>query len=215
LSLGESTASGHEFILLDGKAASRLLIHIVKPKYPPVAKINYIQGHVKIDVAVNAKGRVIEAHVIRGEALLAAAAIHAVRKWRYRPYVDSGRATPFRTVVDINFNLHTHQPSKLPMNPEAYLEKQVRPPEVITGPGNGFPSATVQLRLLVGAKGQVLDSVPWGNAGDSLHSAREKVRHWKFRAARWGALAIPWYLVVKVPIERPLKPRQGRNSDAP
>lgn len=214
-SLGEPAASGHEFVHLDGKAASRLLIHTIKPEYPPIAKVNYIQGRVKIDVAVNAKGRVIEAHVIQGEALLAAAALQSVREWKYRPFVDSGSPTPFRTVVDINFNLYTHRQSDLPVNPEKYLEKQVRPPEVISGSGNEFPFGTVELRVLVGAKGQVLDSVPFGNAGASLHFARKKVRHWKFRPARWGALRIPWYLVVKVPIESPLKARKGKNSDTP
>ena len=214
-SLGEPAASGHEFVHLDGKAASRLLIHTIKPEYPPIAKVNYIQGRVKIDVAVNAKGRVIEAHVIQGEALLAAAALQSVREWKYRPFVDSGSPTPFRTVVDINFNLYAHRQSDLPMNPEEYFEKQVRPPEVISGSGNEFPSGTVQLRVLVGAKGQVLDSVPLGNAGASRHFARKNVRHWKFRAARWGALAIPWYLVVRVPIEQPLKVREGKNSDTP
>jgi len=191
-------------VRLNGKSASRLIVHFVKPEYPPVAKVNYIQGRVKIEVEVNREGAVAEAHVIDGEPLLAAAAIEAVRKWRYRPLVNSTGATPFRTYVNVNFSLHARKVAGLPGNAEEYLQKQVHPPEVITGPGNGFPSRTVQLRILVGPKGQVLDSIPLGDANGYLHEARQKVRSWKFRAARWGALRIPWYLVVKVPIERAL-----------
>jgi TonB family protein len=214
-SLPGEAALSPEVVRLNGKSASKLIVHFVKPEYPPVAKVNYIQGRVKIEIEVNREGAVTKAHVIDGEPLLAAAALEAVREWRYRPFVNSSGPTPFQTYVSVNFNMHIRKVADLPGNPEDYLQKQVHPPEVVTGPGNEFPSRTVLLRVLVGPKGQVLDSIPLGDTNGYLQEARQKVRSWKFRAARWGALAIPWYLVVKVPIEHALIPGDASNSNTP
>ena len=59
-------------IIVDHKQASALIVMQSAPEYPPIAKANYIQGHVKVKLTVNGKGKVASAHVLKGDALLAA-----------------------------------------------------------------------------------------------------------------------------------------------
>lgn len=192
---------------LDSQTANRLLIHTVKPEYSPIARVNYIQGSVELRITVNPKGKVAEAHVIEGEPLLAAAALEAVRKWEYDPYISSQGPTPFSTLVTVKFEILSRKFAarrRFPRDPDGYLEKQIRPPEVVTRPQADRSDAEVKFRVLVNAKGEVLDAVPIGAKHSEAELAKENLRHWKFRPARWGALAVPWYLIVKVPLVRAL-----------
>lgn len=188
---------------LDSKSASQRIVDLIKPEYPTIARINYIQGRVKLEIVVNTRGYVVEAHVLKGQPLLAAAALQAVRKWRYKPLVRSGTAMPFQTAVKIRFSMHTRRHRRMPPNATRFLDKQVHPPEVVAGPGNNIASKFVLFRVLIGAKGQVLDSMPAGKITSALQFARQQILCWKFRPARWGALAVPWYVIVRVPLGRP------------
>lgn len=194
-------ASSQQMEELDSTVAAKLLIHVEKPNYPPIAKVNFIRGVVSLKIKVTSKGRVSEAHVIRGEPILAAAAINSVRNWRYRPYVSQEDPVPFSTYVTVGFKLkpHSHK-GQLPENADGYLEKQVRPPEVVSRPQQERSSGGVRMKVLVGAKGEVVDATS-SKAGEAeLALARKSLRSWKFRPARWGALAVPWYVTVTVPL---------------
>ena len=91
--------------VLDAKKASRLLLDQVPPEYPALAKVNYIQGRVRVQLVVSAAGSVAGAHVLSGNPLLAAAVLNSVRTWRYRPFVAKGDSTSFATTVEVNFTL--------------------------------------------------------------------------------------------------------------
>ncbi len=198
--------------VLNDHAANKLLIHAAKPDYPAIAKVNYIQGSVKLHVTVNRRGRVSEVHVIRGEPLLAAAAIGAVRKWIYRPYHSSGGDAPFSTHVVVKFLLHPHRfLAHLPSHPDAFLEKQIHPPEAVYRHEPGPHSPSVRFKVLVGSRGEVLDATPLKANGLDVRLARENLEHWKFRPARWGALAVPWYVIVEVPAYHTL-PAEAENA---
>lgn len=188
---------------LDKDAANKLLVHTEKPEYPPIARVNYIQGTVHLKITVSPKGKVVEAHVIKGEPLLAAAAIKAVRKWRYRPYISSNGPAPFNAIVGVKFAIIPQSPifhQHFPSHPDDYLEKQIRPPEVVNRPQADPSDDRVKFRVLLNSKGKVLDAVPMGGKHSETELAKENLRQWKFRPARWGALAVPWYLIVNVPL---------------
>lgn len=186
---------------LDNKLATKLLIHVEKPKYPAIAKVNFIQGNVRLEITVNTEGHVVETHVIDGEPLLAVAAIGSVRKWLYRPYVFSGVPVSFTTVVVVRFALHPHTPwGRFPTDPDAYLEKQVRPPEVIESPPADPSAASLRMKVLLDSKGEVLDATAESTRAAELELARKNLQFWKFRPARWGTLAVPWYIMVTVPL---------------
>ncbi|MBI1983180.1 MAG: energy transducer TonB [Acidobacteria bacterium] len=133
--------------------ATKLLVSQVQPEYPSVAKFNFIQGSVRMQVTVTSAGNVGEAHVINGHPILAASALRAVRRWLFRPFRTTHGPAAFSTLVDVVFSLQSKKLTQLPSQPEEYLDRQV----------------------IVGC--------------------------WTFKPARWGSVAIPWYLDVDVPVE--------------
>jgi len=90
---------------------------------------------------------------------------------------------------------------QFPEQPEKDLTRQVHPPEVLERPGNSANATSVRLRLLVSPEGGILDSQVLQGRARYVAVARQLVAHWKFRPARWGALSVPWYLEVEVPVE--------------
>ncbi len=185
----------------DPKAATKLLKKQATPEYPSVAKFNFIQGSVRMQVKVNPQGKVSEAHVVEGHPILAASALRAVRRWLFRPFLTKDGPTAFLTWVDVTFSLHSKKLFPMPSHPEEYLDRQVKPPEVLDRPAAPDGSAFVRLRLLVGDEGRVIDSRPLEGEFIHIEAAREVVGCWTFEPARWGAVRIPWYLDVDVPVE--------------
>jgi len=187
---------------LGSNQAAKLLIHIEKPDYPPIAKVNFIQGPVRLEIRVSAEGRVAETHVVEGEPILAAAAMHAVQQWLYHPCLSPQGAIPFVTDVVVRFTLHPHSFwERFPADPEGYLQKQVHPPEVIAHPQSSPSASRVQVKVLVGSDGKVLDATALGAKEPEIWLARKNLEMWKFQPAHWGTLAVPWYITVQVPLD--------------
>jgi TonB family protein len=186
---------------LESKAATKLIVKKVRPEYPSVAKFNFIQGSVRMQVLVDSKGSVGEAHVIDGHPILAASALRAVRRWLFRPFRTKNGPTAFSTLVDVVFSLHSRKLRPLPRKPEEDLDRQVKPPEVLEAPAGPSHGASVRLRVLVSDKGQAIDTRPLAGQSAHFETARKIVTCWTFKPARWGTLAIPWYLEVDVPVE--------------
>lgn len=85
------------------------LVNKVEPVYPHIASIAGIQGQVKLHAIIARDGRVQSLNVISGHPLLAHAALDAVEKWRYRPYVLNGERVEVETFITINFRKEMHQ----------------------------------------------------------------------------------------------------------
>jgi len=81
------------------------LIHRVQPQYPAIAKQLHIQGAVVVNAIIGRDGRIEQAQVIRGQALLDRAALDAVRQWQYRPYYLNGEPIEVETQITVNFVL--------------------------------------------------------------------------------------------------------------
>ncbi len=84
--------------------AEGLVVEKSDPVYPPLAKQTKLQGTVKVDVTVSESGAVASTKVISGNPLLVAAALDAVRKRKYMPYMVDGKRTSFVTTVEIAFS---------------------------------------------------------------------------------------------------------------
>jgi TonB family protein len=201
---------GRQLRPLNTKKATSLLLSQAPPEYPALAKVNYIQGRVRAQVVVSAAGSVVEAHVLSGNPLLAAAVLNSVREWRYRPFVLEGSSIPFTTLVDVKFALHIKKMDLSPAQAESDFRRQVKPPEVLARPEKTASSdPPVRLRLLVNEEGRVIDSEILEGIPSLFERARKNIEGWAFRPARWGALSVPWYLEVDVPVDA-LPPRQAR-----
>jgi len=78
------------------------------PVYPQIAIEQGIQGTVVLKARVNLHGDVEGVSGVEGDPVLVAAAIEAVKHWKYKPYLSSdGYAMPVVTNVTFNFNLAT------------------------------------------------------------------------------------------------------------
>jgi protein TonB len=81
------------------------LIRKVKPEYPALAKAARISGVVHLIGVIGKDGTIQNLQLISGHALLARAAIEAVRQWVYRPTLLSGQPVEVIAPIDVNFTL--------------------------------------------------------------------------------------------------------------
>jgi TonB family protein len=79
------------------------LLHPVNPVYPPDAMRNYITGDVKLDAMVEADGRVGAMSVLSGPAPLRAAAMEALKQYKYAPATQNGKGVTSHVNVTIKF----------------------------------------------------------------------------------------------------------------
>jgi TonB family protein len=70
---------------------------LVAPTYPFAARVHRVGGPVEIDVTVDPRGKVTETKIENGNRVLAAAALEAVRQWKYAP---SSNSTQERVVIN-------------------------------------------------------------------------------------------------------------------
>jgi TonB family protein len=82
-----------------------LLVKKVPPVYPPMALQLRKDGAVALLATVSREGSITGVKVVSGDAMLAKAAVEAVRQWKYRPYLLNGAPVEIETQITINFHL--------------------------------------------------------------------------------------------------------------
>jgi TonB family protein len=86
-----------------------LIAKKVQPDYPQLARTARIQGDVVLKIIVSSEGEVSQVNLISGHPLLAAAAISAVKQWKYKPYLLNGNPVAVETQVVVAFRLDTSE----------------------------------------------------------------------------------------------------------
>jgi periplasmic protein TonB len=81
------------------------LIQKIEPKYPPLAQSARIQGQVLLTAVISKTGEIQNLVLVSGHPLLVPAALEAVKKWRYRPYLLNGEPVEVETTITVNFEL--------------------------------------------------------------------------------------------------------------
>jgi protein TonB len=82
-----------------------LLLQRIEPRYPYAAILARIEGNVVLTAVINSEGRVEQLQAQSGHPLLIAAALDAVRQWRYRPYLLNGKPTEVEAQLTVAFHL--------------------------------------------------------------------------------------------------------------
>ena len=77
----------------------------VPPVYPQIAIAARKEGVVILEALIDEEGRVEGVKVLRSEPLLDAAAVQAVRRWRYTPTLLNGVPVPVLMTVTVRFSL--------------------------------------------------------------------------------------------------------------
>jgi periplasmic protein TonB len=83
-----------------------LLYHRVEPVYPSIAQRARIEGSVELKAIISKEGTIEGLQRITGHPMLMAAAMDAVKQWRYRPYMLNGEPLEVETDVVVNFHIH-------------------------------------------------------------------------------------------------------------
>jgi protein TonB len=81
------------------------LIRRVDPVYPPLAISARIQGPVVLVAVISKAGAIENLHAISGHPMLVPAAIDAVSRWLYRPYILNSEPIEVETRITVNFSL--------------------------------------------------------------------------------------------------------------
>ncbi|MGA2856185.1 MAG: TonB family protein [Candidatus Sulfotelmatobacter sp.] len=82
-----------------------LLIKKVDPVYPPTALHMRVEGAVQLMATVSKTGDITQVQVLSGDQQLTQAAVDAVKRWKYKPYLLNGEPVEIQTQVTINFRL--------------------------------------------------------------------------------------------------------------
>ena len=79
------------------------IVQRVPPVWPQAARDADVRGMVIIQADVTTDGTVRDARVLRGVPMLDAAAVEAVRQWRFEPAGSDGRPDPVTVTVMVQF----------------------------------------------------------------------------------------------------------------
>lgn len=108
---GAETTQGAQTQANGDQAASadhgpRLSEHAT-PVYPPEALRAAITGTVRVRIAIDEQGNVVDVRVVHGSGsvLLDRAALDAVRGWHYQPAIQGGQPVPSTVEVPVDFRL--------------------------------------------------------------------------------------------------------------
>jgi len=86
-------------------AREQVASEAIAAPYPLLAQQMKVQGSVLLQVLIGADGVVRDLRVLSGPAILSSAAREAVREWRFKPYVQNGRAVETSANVTVNFTI--------------------------------------------------------------------------------------------------------------
>jgi len=198
--------------IIDHKRAESLIMLQSAPEYPPIAKVNYIQGQVSVRLTVNGKGKVASAHIVSGNALLAESALKATLRWLYHPLSTARGPSGFITTVKVKYSLNFRGTDLTPEQAERDFMRQVKPPQILCPTERPHQGDFVHVRLLVNDQGEVVDVDAPPASEDFASATRAVLEGWTFRPARWGSLPVPSYLDVDVPVHPAASPRQAASA---
>lgn len=83
----------------------------VAPIYPDIARAARVEGLVILEATIDERGLVLDARVLRSVPLLDAAALAALKQWRYTPTLLNG--TPVRVLITVTFRFSLGDPPAL------------------------------------------------------------------------------------------------------
>jgi protein TonB len=90
-------------VSISSGVAVGLLVQKTAPVYPPLAKAAHISGTVVVQATISKTGGVGNLRVVSGQPMLRQAALDAVKKWRFRPYLLDGQPVETDTTVSVSF----------------------------------------------------------------------------------------------------------------
>ena len=91
-----------ERVKLSTKDTKKLIVKRVKPQYPNLAHEARIIGRCGVRVVITPQGKLGDVSLVYGHPILAQAALDAVRKWKFKPYLLNGHPVEVEGEVELN-----------------------------------------------------------------------------------------------------------------
>ncbi len=101
----EPTVDGEPVFKVGGAIRGPRMIRSVKVVYPPAAKEAGVEGRVILEAIVDKEGGIRKVKVVKGHPQLDAAAVEAVKQWRYEPAKKDGKPVVVQMTVTVAFKL--------------------------------------------------------------------------------------------------------------
>jgi protein TonB len=98
-------AAAPRWVIASSAPVPARLVHRIEPVYPKAAMARHIEGTVVLHAIVTHKGAVHSVTVVKGNDLLAQAAVQAVKQWRYSPAQLDGQPVDADANITISFSL--------------------------------------------------------------------------------------------------------------
>lgn len=92
-------------VRISSGVANSLLRHNVDPEYPWEARQRHITGDVLLWIVIDKSGNVASIRVEKGAPILVDAAVEAVKRWKYRPFVLKGEPVEAESTILIKFRM--------------------------------------------------------------------------------------------------------------
>ena len=105
LSLAVGGVKAQSALRVDEAVARANVVKQVDPVYPPIARAAHVAGSVTVQVKVKANGVLDSTEVVGGPMMLRAAALDAVKQWKFKPLKKDGLSSSFTTRLVIPFSL--------------------------------------------------------------------------------------------------------------
>jgi TonB family protein len=183
-----------------GDSTKLEIVKSVRATYPSAAQEKQIQGQVLLKLSVSEKGDVQAAEVVRGDPILAEAALKAAKKWKFKPFLKNGKAIAVTTEIpfDFAFSDGVEDAKKTKDDnaaPDANALKRVR---LAGGVVEGnivhkvmpvYPreakekriEGTVLLHALIDKEGRVVDLKPISGPKELIPASIGAVEQWRYR----------------------------------
>lgn len=195
---GRDEEFGRGAVRLAGEKRPKI-IRKVNPVYPDEARKKGLQGMVVVEAVLGKDGRVKAARLVSSpEPLLAQAALEAVKKWEYEPYVSAKGCQELLFTVTIAFALQDGDKKAAAAAP---IRQEESPrPKVIKKVSPAYPEAalqeklqgTVVIEIQINEKGQVQTARILESASPVLNEAALKaVKQWEYEPFVKDGKAVP------------------------
>jgi periplasmic protein TonB len=88
---------------LSQEAATSAASSKVQPEYPQIAKQLGLEGKVELVAVVDEAGAVQKVETVSGNPILARAAVDALKRWKFKPHIEDGKAIKVTFPVAFTF----------------------------------------------------------------------------------------------------------------
>lgn len=85
--------------------ALRAVMSRVAPEYPAMARQLKVSGETQLTALIDETGSVEKVSVVSGNPILTKAAAEAVRKWKFAPFSNNGKAHKALAPITVTFRM--------------------------------------------------------------------------------------------------------------